>query len=158
MRKLRIHSVPVLLSRAVAILLFAALILILPILPNLVEVLYQTHDMSGQRQILPEWNKTLMLVVTYIMIAVALIATVLLWLLLNVVASAKVFTRSSTRLLLFISICCFAETLLFLAIQHCFELAIAGAVAVAFIGLCLLVVRNVLTEAIRIKDENDLTV
>ena len=96
MIKLRIHSLPVLLSRTVAILLFAALILILPILPNLVDVLYQTHDMSGERQVLPEWNKTLMLVVTYIMIAVALVATVLLWLLLNVVSSARVFTTAST--------------------------------------------------------------
>ena len=158
MIKFRAQAIPTLLSRAVAILLFVALILIIPLLPHLVDVLYNTKDLSGQRPSLPEWNKTLMLVVTYAMIAVALFATVLLWLLLNVVSSARVFTTASTRLLLLISICCFAETLLFLSIQHCFELALAGAIAVAFIGLCLLVVRNVLTEAIRIKDENDLTV
>ena len=158
MKKPPIKSVPILLSRTVANLLFISLILIIPLLPHLTNILYQAYDLSGQRPILPEWNKTLMLVVTHIMIVVALVATVLLWMLLNVVATGKVFTTVSTKLLLFIAICCFAEAVLFLSILHCFELAIAGAVAVAFIGLCLLVVRNVLAEATRIKQENDFTV
>jgi hypothetical protein len=151
-------KLPVLFSRALAILLLITLLSLTTFLPPVVNNLYDTFDLSGNRQQLPEWNRTLFLVCAYLMITVAIAAIVFLWLLLDVTSHGKIFSSATTKLLSALSICCFGEAVLFLAIQHCFELAIGGALVAALLGLCLLVVRNVLAEATRIKQENDFTV
>ncbi len=101
---------------------------------------------------------TLLLAVLYTVAAVAaLICGALLRLLYNI-RRGDVFTDANVRLLRVISWCCYAVAALFgvLAFSHLFALLIA--VAAAFFGLILRVVKNVVAEATEVKRENDFTV
>ena len=66
------------------------------------------------------------------------------------------FERMACRLIL--SWCCFAEGVLAILLFVYFQLVICVTLAAFFLGLCLRVVKHVIEEAIRIKNENDYTI
>jgi len=146
------------LARVVAILLLLAMLLLAVILPPLVKNLCAYPDLIGDRSTMTAFDHGLVLTLAYTMLAIAMASVAVLLGLLTEISRGRVFTALPVRLLTVVSVCCFVESLLFLILGIYFQLAFAVAVATAFIGLCLLVVRNVLSEACRIKTENDFTV
>lgn len=88
----------------------------------------------------------------------ALIVLVLLYRLLHNIGLGKVFTANNTRLLRQISwLCFFGGIVCVVSALYYFPWLIAGAAA-AFIGLIVRVVKNVIAEAIALKEENDFTI
>ena len=148
----------VLLSVVIGIVFIVLLVAIAIIMPSLVESLLSAPDLIGDRENLPQAIHTLILVLSYCVIAVALAAVGFLFALLRLVSSARVFCERAVRLISLIALCCFAEGVLFLAIGVWFQLALIAGAAAIFLGLCLRVTASVISEAIRYKAENDLTV
>ena len=94
----------------------------------------------------------------YAVSAVAVVCCVNVALLLVRVRRRLVFTEISVSLIRFASWNCLLIALLCLLVSAYFHMASVLAVAAGFLGLCLRVVKNVIEEAVMIKNENDLTV
>ena len=139
-------------------LLFGALLFLTYWLPDVVESALNMEDNLGNRAEITQAGRTLVLIDAYAMLAVAYLAVGLLFFLLRTVLREEIFTPAAPRLLSAVSLCCFIEGLLFFLLGSLFQLAYAATVALCFIGLCLRVVKNVIEEATRIKQENDFTV
>lgn len=88
---------------------------------------------------------------------VALVALFCLDRLLTNIRKSQVFIQENVALLRRISWCCFGVALILLVSFYYLFFLVAG-VAAAFIGLVLRVVKNVIEEAIILKNENDLTI
>lgn len=90
--------------------------------------------------------------------AVALYLLVQLYRLLNNIAAEKVFTDSNVTLLRRISWCCFLGALVSgLSVLYYMPWGLV-AVAAAFMALVVRVIKNVMAEAVVIKQENDYTI
>ena len=145
-------------SLSFAIALIPALIFLLIRLPHFVNVLLNVHEAIGDDGTLAAWERTCMLVDTYAMLLVAFAAVALLIVLLRSTLSEKVFSPRALHTLNWLSLCCFVEGLLFIYIAFYFTAALCLTLAAFFLGVSLRVVRNVIAEAMRYKEENDLTV
>lgn len=88
---------------------------------------------------------------------VALVALFCLDLLLQNIRKGKVFISENVALLRRISWCCFGIAII-LFVSYYYLLFIIAGIAAAFMGLILRVVKNVIEEAIVLKDENDMTI
>jgi len=88
----------------------------------------------------------------------AMAALICLHILLGNIKKENVFVGVNVKLLRAISWCCFAAAFVMVFASWYYLLFALMAVAVAFIGLILRVVKNVIEEAVRIKSENDLTI
>ncbi len=100
----------------------------------------------------------LILSIAYSILAVALLADILLFLLLLRIRSNLIFTDASVTLIRGVSWCCFLLGILLGGLVYYFPIILIAAFAAVFLGLCLRVVKNVMEEATRIKTENDFTV
>lgn len=156
--KKKSEKVSIIVSMILTVLLIPALGFLAFWLPALVPSLIDTADNLGNRANITPAGRTFVLIDSYVMLAVALAAVILLFLLLRAILKEKVFSSAVIRLLSAVSWCCFAEAVLFSVLLPYFQLAACAAVAVCFIAVCLRVVKNVIAEAARIKSENDLTI
>ena len=73
-------------------------------------------------------------------------------------ASNEVFVENNVRQLRAISWCCFAVAFILLVSGFYYILFVIGAVAAGFFGLILRVVKNVIEQAVILKNENDFTI
>lgn len=145
-------------SLVLAIALVPALVFLSIRLPHFVTVLLNVHEAIGDDGTLAPWERTCILADAYAMFAVAFAAVALLVLLLRTTLSEKVFSEGALRTLDGLSLCCFIEGILVIYIAVYFPAALCLTLAAFFLGVCLRVVRNVIAEAMRYKEENDLTV
>lgn len=145
-------------SLSLAVALFPALIFLSVRLPHFVTVLLNVHEAIGNDGVLQTWERTAVLVDAYAMLAVAFAAIALLIILLRSTLSEKVFSEIALRTLNGLSACCFLEGILLIYIAVYFPAVLCLTLAAFFLGVCLRVVRNVIAEAMRYKEENDLTV
>ena len=145
-------------SLVLAVLLIPALLFILWWLPDIVTAMLDTHDNLGHRELMQAWERTGVLIAAYAMIAVAFAAVGLLLVLLRSVLMGNVFSEVALRVLNWLSVCCFIEGALFGYVGIYFQVALALTIAAIFLGVSLRVVRNVIAEAMRFKEENELTV
>ena len=88
----------------------------------------------------------------------AMAALVCLHILLGNIKKEKVFIPGNVRLLRAISWCCFSAAAILVFAAKYYLLLGLTAVAIAFIGLILRVVKNVIEQAVLIKAENDFTI
>jgi Protein of unknown function (DUF3036). len=102
--------------------------------------------------------RTIVCVILYCALAVALIADILLHRLLRNVRREAIFTDSSVKLLRSLSWCCIAECVIFGVLALYLWLGLVISFACAFMGIMLRVVKNVIEEAADIKNENDFTI
>lgn len=86
-----------------------------------------------------------------------LISYLLLRLLFNIRKNV-VFDRKNVKYVRYISWCCFAVCAAFFALGFFIPFSFVISFAAAFIGLVVRVAKNLLNEAVDIKEENDLTV
>ena len=136
-------------SLVFALALIPALLFLVWRLPHFVTVLLNVHEAIGNDGVLVD---------AYAMLAVAFAAVALLIILLRSTLSEKVFSERALHTLNYLSLCCFAEGILFVYVAFYFPAVLCLTLAAFFLGVCLRVVRNVIAEAMRYKEENDLTV
>lgn len=103
-------------------------------------------------------NVTEITALAYAIVAVMIIADVLLFILLQRVRKALVFTDISVALIRGISWCAVIIGALCFALGFYFLISFAAAFACIFLGICLRVTKNVIEEATAIKAENDFTI
>ena len=149
---------PLVLSTVLASLLLISLVILCFPLPYLVESLCNTRDLIGDRANMTAAQRNLVLAIAYGMIAVAEGAILVMLKLLRTVGRGKVFSPVTNKLITAVSLCCFGEALLFALTGIWFQLSFGATLGLCFVGLCLLIVGNVIREAIRLKAENDLTI
>ena len=145
-------------SLVLALALVPALIFLSVKLPHFVNVLLNVHEAIGNDAPLPTWERTGVLIDAYAMLAVAFAAVALLVVLLRSTLSEKVFSDCALRTLNGLSVCCFLEGILFAYVAIYFPAVLCLTLAAFFLGVCLRVVKNVIAEAMRYKEENELTV
>ena len=73
-------------------------------------------------------------------------------------ASQRIFVQNNVKLLRILSYCCFAVTVIFIFFGIYTYVSLAIALAAAFMGLILRVLKNVFSKAVELREENDLTV
>lgn len=152
-------KLPVRLACILAVLLLCVLAVLSALLPILIKLLCEMR--ASLRPDLPALSRIeegLLLALAYVMVLVAAGAILFLIRLLRAISRGRVFSESTVHHLLAVSLCCFFEALLFLGTAVWFHSSLVGMGIFAFIGLCLLTVRNVMSEACRIKAENDFTI
>ncbi len=98
------------------------------------------------------------LVTVYACCVPALYALYCLDRLLANIKKKEIFIGKNVKYLRRISWCCFAVSALILVAAFSSFLLFIAAIAASFIGLILRVVKNVIEQAMIIKDENDLTI
>ena len=152
------HRVSIVISIVLTVLLFLFIVFLLYPLPRIVNAVLDVSDRIHDRAPFSETYRAAILAIAYVEVAVAGVAVLLLFTMLMAILHGEVFHKTVTRLLLAVSLCCFAEAALFLPLGASITVSFGVAAIALFIGVCLLVVRNVIAEAIRIKQENDLTV
>ena len=144
----------VILSKVVTIFLFAILLISAIFLPRIVGVYlnaFHTDIFSDKVVIIIE-------IILYFCIAMGIVASCGLYLLLRNVENNLVFTQSSINKIAFISVLCFLEGIAFIMLGKFFIISFVVAFIAFLLGIVVLVVRNVIAEATKIKNENDLTV
>ncbi|MBE6756385.1 MAG: DUF2975 domain-containing protein [Ruminococcaceae bacterium] len=146
------------LSIAISILFFIACIVGAFIMPTLTNMLIDTPDNIGNRGDITETERILVHIAAYLILAVFMFADVLMFTLLQRVKRGFVFTEKSVSLIRGVSWCCFAVCMLFAFLGIYFQLSFIVAFLGIFLGVCLRVIKNVIAEAVEIKNENDLTV
>ena len=99
-----------------------------------------------------------LMVILYVCCIPAMVALICLDRLLANIKREEIFTDKNVKLLRIISWCCFAVSIIFACAGKYYLLFIAAAIAAAFIGLILRVVKNVIERAKEIKSENDFTI
>jgi hypothetical protein len=146
------------LSIVISVVFMALCIAGLFIMPSLTKLLIETEDNIGDRNAITQGGRTFVLVLSYLLLAVFMLADALLFMILKRVKSGKVFTAETVSLIRGVSYCCFLVGLLFALLGIYFQLAFIVAFMAVFLGICLRVVKNVIEEATEIKAENELTV
>lgn len=152
------NKISVLISAAFGVVFLVALIVVCFFVPNVAMDMIAIPDRVGFRNEITKLGTVFIISDIYLMIAVGVLATIILFLLLKVVSEGEVFSKKATKLLSSVSFCCFFEGLLSLLLVFYFQLVFCVTLAACFLGFCLLIVKNVIEEATRIKEENDFTV
>ncbi len=148
----------ILLSAALCVLLFAGCILAAVALPYYIEMLAYERNGFFINGLITEGQRLSVMIFAYVGLAAIVLADLMLFFLLMRVRAEKVFTDKSIGLLRGVSWACYLLAAAFIGIGFTYSFSFAAAFLAVFLGLCLRVVKNVLEEACRIKDENDLTV
>ena len=156
MKKTASHTPILLLSEILAFLFPAVLIALCFLVPTAVDSCENLCIFLGDS--FAKTDRILFFTVGYLSIAAAAAADVLLILLLFRTKHGLVFTAQSAKLTGGISACLFAVGAFFAVIGVSHLLALLVTFGCIFLGIALLVVRNVLFEGAVLKDENDLTV
>ncbi len=146
------------LSIAVSVAFFIVCIAGVAVTPLLVDILIDIPDTTGVRDTITESGRLYILVLTYALMAVAILADILLFILLLRVYRGEVFTAVSVALIRGVSWCCFLMCAVFFGLGFYFELSYIVSFSIIFLGLCLRVVKNVIEEATEIKSEHDFTI
>ncbi len=151
-------KVSISLSIAISVVFFIVCIVGVIFTPFLVNILINIPDTTGVRDTITESGRLYVLILTYAIMAIAILADILLFRLLLRVYSGKVFTLTSVSLIRGVSWCCFMMCAAFFGLGFYFELSFIASFSIIFLGLCLRVVKNVIEEATAIKAEHDFTI
>lgn len=110
-------------------------------------------DVSGKNKIMP--------VLTVCFYIADIIAGIALWelkMLLANISKQELFTERNTKCVRVISWCCFGVAAVFAVLSFWRLLALLVAIIAAFVGLILRVVKNMLSAATELREENDFTI
>ena len=137
----------------IATFIFAALVIAgCVLLPFLIKIY------MGDAYLTDIGRKIALYICLYICGAFSLLISYLLLRLLFNIRKNVVFDRANVKYARYISWCCFAVCAAFFALGFFVTFSFVISFAAAFIGLIVRVAKNLLNEAVDIKEENDLTV
>jgi intracellular septation protein A len=145
-------------SFILALALIPALLFLLWYLPSLVNTFIDTPDILGNRELIKAWERTGILVAAYAMLVTAFAAVGFMLAILRTVLKNQIFSQTALRVLDCLTVCCFVEGALLCYVGIYFQVALCLAIAALYLGVSLRVIKNVIAEAMRYKEENDLTV
>lgn len=146
------------LSMFLACAALVGLIVLAFFMPGFAEYLISLPDYSGVRDGLPAYAHALILTACYVILAIALCGVGLVLYLLILVRAGKVFTSRAVGTVRAISWLLFAAAAAFGATAFFFEMLLAFAFVCLLVGLIARVIKNVLEEAVHLKNDNDLTI
>ncbi|MCR4682147.1 MAG: DUF2975 domain-containing protein [Clostridiales bacterium] len=152
------RKLSVLISLVLTALMFAAGVAAAFFIPSAVRFIADMPDGSGVRPPLSVQQLRMIGIDAYAVLALMLAGLGLLFALLILVRKGRVFTPTAVELIRYISWCLIFMGMLLAALTFFFRSAIFVGGAVLFVGLTVRVVKNVIEEAVYIKEENDLTV
>ncbi len=152
------NKVSINLSVAVSVLFFAACAAGLFVAPALVNSLIDAQDVIGGLTEITQTGRIFVHIASYLILAVFIVADIFLFFLLLRVKKGLVFTDITVSLIRRVSWCCFAVCFLFAFLGIYFQLSFIVAFLGTFLGVCLRVIKNVIAEAVEIKNEDDLTI
>lgn len=141
----------------VALILF--MMIVMPIFIEKAPFLWQIRNWFAEKPaILGVSGVAVFWIWVYAVMLVAEICCIAMVLLLFRVRRGLVFSPLTVSLIRFVSWSCILIAFLCIAVVYHFHMAYLLALAAAFLGLCVRVVKNVIEQATEIKNENDLTV
>lgn len=147
------------LSISIAVFFFICCIAGLFFLPALTEILINSPSgLFGSREGLSHFERVLIYIAAYGVVACFMLADILLFRLLLRVRKGLVFTEETVSLIRSVSWCCLGLCIPFGFLSIYFQLSLLVCVLAIFLGTCLRVCKNAFEEATQIKQENDLTV
>lgn len=141
------------LSKMCTAVLLAALACFLVIAPGTVKWL-MSFTLAG----LPDGRYSYFLITVYTGGFLLALLLVFLYLLLDNISKGSIFCEKNTSLLRKISFCCFGGAIISGISTIYYFPWLFIAIAAIFVGLIVRVLKNLLAEAIRIKEENELTI
>ena len=152
------RDLSVTLSRILTWVFMALLIFLAIVMVPLSDMLIDLPDNIGARNEVELWERILIYILAYFVLAVGFAADLFLMGLLRCVGEETVFSEKSVERLRGVSWCCIGEAVVFALLGIWFQLAFGVAFGALFVGICLRVVKNVIEEATEIKMEHDFTV
>ena len=118
-----------------------------------------TNTVSFITEALPSLpEKIFIYFIGYLLLLAALVADILLFLLLCDIRQKEVFTTRTVQKLKLISLFVLLLGLLFALLTPWFKMAFVVGFLIVFMGLVIKVIKNVIEEAVKIKQENDFTI
>lgn len=145
------NSISILLSKSITILYGILIILATPFIPKI------TSLFIGNIEGKDLYFKYLILIL-YSTIPFAMVLLFCLYCLLNNINQNKVFIDKNILLLRISSWCCFYSSCIYFIFSSRYIFAMMIATTIAFGGLIFCVIKNVLNQAIILKNENDFTI
>lgn len=94
----------------------------------------------------------------YLALVPAFVAIITLDRLLSHIIKGKLFINKNVLCLKLLYICCFAECVIFFGLGFFYMLSFILSFAALFMGVMLRIVKNLIEEAVLLKDENDYTI
>ena len=116
------------------------------------------HTYFGVRDVGALQGETVFWIFCYAVMMIALSCAIAILLLLLRVRKGLVFTSRSVSYIRYVSWGCMLIGLICIVTTYYFAMSAILALSMLFLGLCLRVVKNVIEQAVAIKDENDYTV
>ena len=151
----RKNRISIVISFVLAFIALAALIFLTVVIPSLVD---SYIDLTGRTEYFTDAERLWVKIIFYAILIPAYVADASLIAILYLAHKGLIFSDTTVYLLRLISLCCFAEVLLFGAMSIFFIMGLVISFAALFLGIVLRVVKNVIEEAVSIKAENDFTV
>ena len=138
--------------------MFAGTVALAFYMPAFLRYLFSLLDKSGILSDLSPVRQTMLFAAAYAEIALMLSGLGMLFALLLLVHKKKVFTLKAVELIRYISWCLILMGVVMISLTFFSLIALFAGTAVLFVGLTIRVVKNVIEEAVFLKEENDLTV
>ena len=151
-------KVSTVISLVISVICFGGIVWLYFMLPMWIEYFYALPDFDGVRGELTGWIRLFVYGVSYAILIFSTAGDLSLFFLLIKVLKHQVFTPQAVALVRIISWCLMLMGLSFIALGKFFTIAPAMGLIVLFVGLSVRVVKNVIEEAVSIKEENDYTV
>lgn len=151
-------KISIILSMSLSVIFMATCILGAFIMPSLCRILIDMRFGPYFQNGISATDTIVIITLSYMLLAVFMLADSLLFALLIRVKGGKVFTQASVSLIRGVSWCCFLLCGVCIGLGLYFNLSFLVAFLAVFLGICLRVVKNVIEQATIIKNENDLTV
>jgi hypothetical protein len=127
-------------------------------LPSFLEYLLGLPDRNGELLVLTSTQRTVVYAAAYTELFLMASGLGMLFALLILVKRGSVFTKAAVELIRYISWCLIFMGFIMMSMAFLTLLAVAAGAAILFVGLTIRVTKNVIEEAVYIKEENDLTV
>ncbi len=144
-------------SLGICILSSVMLVVLIFIFPEFFKGIYLTYNEYGASEMLSGIMKWIVPAFYCCVPFAAAALCMLIRLLLNIIKD-KVFIAANVKYLRFISWCCYAVMLITFICCFGFPLLIIITFSMAIVGTLLRVVKNVMDSAVKIREENDLTI
>ena len=145
-------------SLVLTVLFFIGLVFMIFYMPTFVKYLIGLPDNTGERAHLTEIDNFLIHAGAYSILLLAFAGDSMLFALLLLVIKGRVFTGASVALIRGISWCLMLIGLVFTVLVKYFTLSIFVGFVFFFLGISIRVVKNVIEQAVHIKEENDFTI
>ena len=152
------RKLSVTISIALTALMFLGTVALAFFLPSFLEYLLGLPDRNGELLALTATQRTVVYAAAYTELFLMASGLGMLFALLILVKRGSVFTKAAVELIRYISWCLIFMGFIMMSMAFLTLLAVAAGATILFVGLTIRVVKNVIEEAVYIKEENDLTV